>query len=128
MPLDKIGQEYAAMLYQKRFEAIHENQKVERQKVVTAFGQRNMLQSGMYLSARAKVMAKHIGLMAEAMAQTRLQAYERAGLPFNQAALQEITAEVNQFCEVQKRHLRGAASNLASQMQFPNPQQATPLV
>lgn len=128
MPLDKVGQEYAAMLYQKRLKEILANQTLELQKVVADFGQRNMMQSGMYLSARAKVMGRHVGLMAEAMAQTRLQAYERAGLPFNQAVLQEITAEVNQFREAQKGHLRAAASNLASQMQFPNPQQAASLV
>ena len=122
MPLDRVGKEYAAMLYQKRFEAILENQKVERQKVAADFGRRNMLQSGMYLSALAQVMGKHVGLMAEAMAQTRLQAYERAGLPFDQAALQEITAEVNQFCEAQKQHVRGAANNLVSQS-FPGPPQ-----
>ena len=92
MPLDKVGQEYAAMLYQKRLKEILANQTLELQKVVADFGQRNMMQSGMYLSARAKVMGRHVGLMAEAMAQTRLQAYERAGLPFNQAVLQEITA------------------------------------
>jgi hypothetical protein len=125
MPLDKVGKEYAAMLYQKRFEAILEDQKVERQKVAADFGRRNMLQSGIYLSALAQVMGKHVGLMAEAMAQTRLQAYERAGLPFDQAALQEITAEANQFCEAQRQHLHGAANNLVSQA-FPGPPQSEP--
>jgi len=125
MPLDKVGKEYAAMLYQKRLGAILANQKQELDKVVEDFGRRNMMQSGMYLSARAKVMGKRVGLMAEAMAQTLSQAYEKAGLPLNQTTLQEITVEVNQFCEAQKAHLRMAAHNLVSQ-QFPGSSQSKP--
>jgi len=113
--LDRVRREYAAMLYQKRVGEILESQKVELGKVVEDFGRRNMLQSGMYLSARAKVMGRHVGLMAEAMTQSLLYAHEKAGLPFNQATLQEITTEVNQFCEAQKKHLRRAAHNLVSQ-------------
>jgi hypothetical protein len=115
MPLDRVGKEYAAMLYQKRLEAILANQGQELQKVVADFGRRNLMQSRMYLSARAKVIGKHVGLMAEAMAQTLLQAYERAGQTLNQTILQEITAEVNQFCEAQKRNVLGAANNMVSQ-------------
>jgi hypothetical protein len=115
MPLDSIGERYAAMLYQKRHEAILADQVQELQKVVEDFSKRNLLQSGMYLSARARVIGKHVGLMAEAMAQTLLQAYERAGQPLSQAVLQEITAKVNQFCEAKKPNLRMAASNLVSQ-------------
>src|SRR5713101_3291703 len=125
MPLDRVGKEYAAMLYQKRLEAILANQAQELQKVVADFGRRNMMQSGMFLSARAKVIGKHVGLMAEAMAQTLLQAYERAGQPLDQTTLQEITAEVNQFCEAQKTNLRGAANNMVSQS-FPGPPQGAP--
>lgn len=115
MPLDRVGIEYAAMLYQKRMEAILADQAQELQKVVTDFGSRNMIHSGMYLSARAKVIGKHFGLMAEAKAQTLLQAYERAGQSLDQTTLQEISAEVNRFCEGQKTHLRAAASNMVSQ-------------
>ena len=75
------------------------------------FSERNMTRSGMYFSARAKIIGKHSGLMAVAMAQTLSQAYERAGLPLNQTTLQEITVELDQFCEGQKRHLQKAAQN-----------------
>jgi hypothetical protein len=125
MPLDKLGKEYAAMLYQKRAEAIHENQKHELQKIVEDFGNRNMMQSGMYLSARAKVMGKHVGLMAEAIALSQSQAYEKAGLSFNQTTLDEINTEVRQFCEAQKLHLQRAAQNMVSQS-FPGTAQNTP--
>jgi hypothetical protein len=125
MPLDSVGKRYAAMLYQKRFEAILADQGQELQKVVAHFGSRNLMQSGMCLSARAKVIGKHVGLMAEAMAQTLLQAYERAGQPLNQAVLQEITAEVNQFCEAQKRNFRGAANNMVFQ-NFQGPPSSAP--
>ena len=119
MPLDRTAKEYAAMLYQKEMTAIRENQKKEMQAAVVDFSKRNMTQSGMYFSARAKIIGKHVGLMAVAMAQTLSQAYERAGLPHNQTTLQEITVELDQFCEGQKRHLQKAAHDMLSQQNFP---------
>jgi hypothetical protein len=112
MPLDETGKQYAAMLYQKRLEEILASQSQELQKVTADFGKRNMLLSGMYLSARANVIGRHAGHMAEAMAQTLSQAYERAGQPLNETTLQEITTEVSQFSEGYKTHLRAAANNL----------------
>src|ERR1700730_13203073 len=112
MPLDETGKQYAAMLYQKRLEEILASQNQELQKVTADFGKRNMLLSGMYLSARANVIGRHAGHMAEAMAQTLSQAYERAGQPLNETTLQEITTEVSQFSEGCKTHLRAAANNL----------------
>jgi TIR domain len=114
MPLDQVGKEYATMLYQKRFNTIVADQSRELQKVAEDFGARNMTQSGMYLSARAKVVGKHAGLMAEAMTQTLAEAYERSGLPLNETMVREITNEVNQFCEGQKRNFQQTASNMVS--------------
>jgi hypothetical protein len=119
MPLDRTAKEYAAMLYQKEHAAILENHKKEMQAVVVDFSKRNMTQSGMYFSARAKIIGKHVGLMAVAMAQSLSQAYERAGLPLNQTTLQEITVELDQFCEGQKRHLQKAAHDMLSQQNSP---------
>jgi hypothetical protein len=76
----------------------------------------------MYLAARAKVMGKSLGLMAEATAQTLLEAYERAGQPLDQTTLQEITDEINQFCEEQRKHLHTTANSLASQLLAGTPQ------
>jgi hypothetical protein len=119
MPLDRTAKEYAAMLYQKEHAAILENHKKEMQAVVVDFSKRNMTQSGMYFSARAKIIGKHVGLMAVAMAQSLSQAYERAGLPLNQTTLQEITVELDQFCEGQKRHLQKAAHDMLSRQNSP---------
>jgi len=115
MPLDGTGKKYAELLYHKRQEEILARQIGELGEVATDFGKRNMMSSGAYLSARAGIIGKNAGLMAEARAQTLLQAYEKAGQPLNQTTLQEITAEVNQFCDAKKIHLRQAASNLVLQ-------------
>jgi hypothetical protein len=114
MPLDRVGKEYAAMLYQNAQESILADRAQELQNVATDFGRRNMVQSGMYLSARAKVIGKHAGSMAEARARTLLQAYEMAGQALDQTTLQEIYGEVDQLCEAQKRHFRQAARKMVS--------------
>jgi len=116
MPLDKVGKEYAAMLYQKRQEQILADQSKETQRITADFGARNMMQSGGYISARATVIGKHAGFMVDAMAQILWQAYEKAGQPLNQATLDEIRAEVNQFSEAQKRNFQAVAKNLANQI------------
>jgi hypothetical protein len=124
MPLDGNGEKYAELLYQKQLETIQENQAEELERVLADFGGRggDNLASGAYLSARARVIGKHVGLLAEARAQTLLQAYERAGQPLNHATIQEITTQVNLFRDAQRRHLQMAASSLVSQ-NFSGPQQ-----
>jgi hypothetical protein len=118
MPLDQIGKTYAAMLYQKRQEEILADQTEALEKVGEDFGSRNMTRSGPYLSARAKVIGKSLGLMAEAMAQTLLQAYERSGQSLDQTTLEEIIQEVNLFYDAKHKQLRMTADNLVSQV-FP---------
>jgi hypothetical protein len=80
------------------------------------FAKRNLTQSGMHLSAKAQVVGKHLGLMAEARSDTLLQAYERAGIPFDDEAEQEIGKEVTQFCDAQKRNLIGSIQNMVTQL------------
>jgi TIR domain-containing protein len=120
MPLDKVGREYAAMLFHNRQEEILADQATEIQKVAADFGSRNMTRSGTFLSEKAKVMGIHVGLMVDAMAQSLVQAYEKSRLPFDAAALGEINAEVTTFAEAQKRNLRQAAANLAAGFPVPN--------
>jgi TIR domain len=122
MPLDQIGKAYAAMLYQNRQETILRDQAEDLGEVSGDFSSRSATQSGAYLSAKAKVMGRSLGLMAEAMAQTLLQAYERSGQSLDQRTLQEITAEVDLFFEAKRKLLRMTADQLVSQV-FPGPAQ-----
>jgi hypothetical protein len=115
MPLNEIGKQYAAALYQNKLEQILAKQGEELREVIADFTRRNMLQSGMYLSARARVMGKYSGLMAEARSQTLLQAYERAGLPLDAAVEREIAAEVTEFCDAQKHNLAASVPNMVNQ-------------
>lgn len=119
MPLDDTAKKYAALLYQQQFEEIIEKRGQELKKVAADFGSRNTLQSGMYLSARAKVIGEHAGLMAEAMAQALAKAYALAGHQLDETTLREITTQVTEFCEGQQAGLRSAANSLVDQ-NFPN--------
>jgi len=123
MPLDANGKKYAELLYFKQLETIQTKQAQEMGKVVAEFCGRSTLPSGAYLSARARVIGTHVGLMAEARARTLLQAYERAGQSLNASTLQEISAEINLFRKAKKVHLHQAAHNLVLQ-NFQNTQQS----
>jgi len=53
--------------------------------------------------------------LVEARADSLLKAYERAGLPFDDAALREITEETNQYCHAQQHNAVAAISPLIGQ-------------
>jgi len=116
MPLDQDGRSYADALYQERVEHI---QKEYREKLVDVrndFIRRNLMQSGMYGQAYAQVLVWHVDQMGEARADSLLQAYERSGLPFDDAAFREISSEVAQFCWGQQHHAVHAIHEMLGQM------------
>jgi len=116
MALNELARRYADTLYTKRVEEIIAEQNKQLGLVSVDFSKRNLTQSGMYVSAKAHVIGKHLGLMAQARSDTLLQAYERAGIPFDDTAEQEIAKEVTQFCEAQKQILTGSMQNMVTQM------------
>jgi hypothetical protein len=115
MPLDGTGKQYVELLYQQQLEALQKIQEQELQKVIAQFHGMSTLPSGAYLSARARVIAKFAGSLVEARAQALAKAYEESGKPLNHDTVQEITTEVNLFRDVQKNHVKSAASNLVTQ-------------
>ena len=115
MPLDALAKRYAEMLFQEQAEKIREDQNKEMQKVTADYSRRNMLQSGMYLSAKGKVIGDHLGMMAEARANALVQAYERSRLAFDASAVHEVSAAVDQFCEAQKAPIVAAARHMVGQ-------------
>jgi hypothetical protein len=116
MALNELGRRYADTLYQKKLEEILPAQNEQLRQVTVDFAKRNMTQSGNHVSAKAHIIGKHLGLMAQARSETLLQAYERAGIPFDDAAEQEIATEVTHFCEAQKQMLTGSMQNMVTQV------------
>jgi hypothetical protein len=115
MPLDEVARRYADRLFQKSQEEIIKRQRVRTSEVIADFTKRNMMQSGIHLKARADLLVEQIGLLGQARADSLLKAYEKSGLPFDDAALGEITTETNQFCHAQQHNAVAAISPLIGQ-------------
>jgi hypothetical protein len=104
MPLNEVARRYADKLFLNSLEEILEKQRAELAKIGADHAKRNMMMSGAYFVAHAKVLLEQIRLLGEAKADSLVKAYEKAGLPFDDAALQEITSEVTQFCHSQQHN------------------------
>lgn len=114
MPLDQVARRYADTLFAHRLEEILKRHQAELAKVRLDHTRRNTVRSGLYISALAKVYVEQIRLLTEARMESLMKAYEKAGLPFNETAFQEIKDEVMQFCH-QKQH--NAVSAIAQTIQ-----------
>jgi len=115
MPLNDVGRRYADRLLHASLEEGHQRQQARTSEVVADFTRRNMLHSGMYIKARADILLQFIEDMGRARMDSLLKAYAREGLPFDDAALREITSEVNQCCHAQQHNAVGAISPLIGQ-------------
>jgi TIR domain len=115
MPLDELGRRYADELFNAKLERILPLQQGKRVEVRQDHARRNATQSGSYVAAEGRIQAGMIRLLAEAKAKILLSAYERAGLPFDDSALREITEEVSQFCATQQHHAIASLSEFAKQ-------------
>ena len=115
MPLNDVARRYAERLFQKSQEEIIRKQLGERARVNSDFKNRNMTASGMYVSAQGRVLIDQIQLLGDAKADSLLKAYERAGLPFDDAALHEIQSEVMEFCHRQQHGAVSAIGRTATE-------------
>lgn len=119
MPLDNVGRRYADRVYQNRFEEIQREYVGKSADVERDFTRRNMLRSGSYIGARARLLIEQIGALGQAKAESLLRAYVRSGLPFDDTTLQEITTEVMSFCHGRQHHAVSAIVNLTTQVLGP---------
>lgn len=115
MPLDSVGRRYADKLYQQSLEQILETQTAELTEVTNDFNARNIIRSGLYLTALAKVYIRNAELIAQARVDALLHAYERSGIPVSNMVLQEINSEVTPFCDQQGRNIIQALQNRIGQ-------------
>jgi hypothetical protein len=115
MPLDQIARRYADEMYTTRMEDILRAQQAKVAESRANHARRGLPMSGIAVSNEAKIRAETAGLLAEARVETLLKAYERAGVPFDESVLQEITAEVEQFCNTKKKHAADAVAQSANQ-------------
>jgi diguanylate cyclase (GGDEF)-like protein len=102
MPLSDVGRRYADKLYQNSQEEILKAQRDKLVAVRTDHAKRNMTMSGSYIAAHGNVLVEQIRLLGEARTDSLVKAYEKSGLPFDDAAMHEIKDEVIQFCHQQQ--------------------------
>lgn len=112
MPLNEVGRRYADRLFQKKLEEIVGVQGEKRASVQADFVRRGLLMSGPHMAEQARLLAEQINLLGEARADSLLKAYEKSGLPFDDAALQEIRSEVLQFCQEQQHNAVPAITSM----------------
>jgi hypothetical protein len=111
MPLDTVGRQYADKLFQESLEAILKTQSTELVEVNRDFAARNMTASGGYFTTLAQVYVRNAEHLAQARVDSLLRAHEKSGVPLDDAAFKEITAEAAQFCEAQGRNMVQALQN-----------------
>ena len=90
-------------MYNARMEVILPEQQRKRAENRAKHAARGLAMSGSIVSEDGRVQTETIRLLAEARTETLLKAYERAGIPFDDTVLGEITEEITAFCEIKKR-------------------------
>jgi hypothetical protein len=115
MPLDQLARRYADEMYNTRLEEIVRTQQDKKAENRAKHVSRGLAISGSVVAQDARIQVETIKLLAEARVETLVKAYERAGLPFDDTALSEISQELTQFCETQKTHAAAAVVQSVNQ-------------
>ncbi len=116
MPLDPVARSYADGLLWQELEQQIQKEYVQRMVAVnTRFaGQR----SGLYAQEVVKVILWHAEQFIDARKKSLVNAYEKAGLPFDDSSLKEIQSELAIFARAQQGHATSAMSDRLTQMQM----------
>src|SRR5271157_117540 len=115
MPLDQVARQYADTLLAREIEKVtREYQRID-QGIAQRFASNNSLRSGPSISATCDSKGDRIAALAAARQATLLQSYEKAGIPFDDVALDEISREVRQYCETQGNFASGTVRQLVAQ-------------
>src|SRR5260370_8154995 len=115
MPLDEIGRRYADSIYQRRLHEISENQGEESKQGRSQKGGRGSILSGGYIQDHYNLLLARVDTLAQAKSDGLVKAYERSGLPFDEAAFQDARGEVVSFCHSQQHNIIGSMTQVVRQ-------------
>jgi hypothetical protein len=115
MPLDTDGRRYANNLFAQRQEQTLKEYHKRVPEINAEYARRGLAASGPRLAAIGKAATDMVSQLADARAWSLLQAYERSGLPFDDAALAEITGEIIEFCTNEQHRTIGALTQTIGQ-------------
>lgn len=103
MPLDEVSRRYADALFGEECDKL----RAEHDSVTRATLSDQASRGGFVPAAIVKNGVRLMDALANARVETLLAAYAKAGLPINDHAVAEISAEVDQVCETRRGSLIG---------------------
>jgi hypothetical protein len=115
MPLGEIGRRYAESIYKRRLHEISGNEEQEIHRLRNQHASRGSILSGAYIYEHFKLLLERVDTLAQAKSDGLVKAYEKSGLPFDEAAFQEVKREVVDFCHSQQHDLIGSMSQVIRQ-------------
>jgi len=115
MPLDEIGRRYADSIYQRRLHEISGNQEQEINQLRNQHASRGSILSGSYIHDHYNLLLARVDTLAQAKSDGLVKAYERSGLPFDEAAFQDVRGEVVGFCHSQQHNIIGSMTQVIRQ-------------
>ncbi len=114
MPLDEVGRRYADSIYQRRLHDMG-NEEQEINRLRNQHASRGSILSGNYIHDHFELLLKRIDILAQAKSDGLVKAYEKSGIPFDEAAFQEAKGEVVSFCQSQQHNLIGSMTQVVRQ-------------
>jgi TIR domain len=121
MPLDEIARCYADECYAELRNGILGEHQRKMNEVERNYPIEKRFRSDAFVSAVATSFTETIRLLAEARTETLLSAYEKAGTPFDESTLREITTELLQFMEGVEQDATYQISQFVNQAFFAYP-------
>jgi hypothetical protein len=115
MPLDEIGRRYADSIYQRRFHEVSGNEEQEINLLRNQHASRGSILSGSYIHDHYNLLLVRVDALAQAKSDGLVKTYERSGLPFDEAAFQDVRGEVVSFCHSQQHNIIGSMAQVVRQ-------------
>lgn len=114
MPLDQLARQYADITFGREVDRLARDYQKKAREIAEHFAARGGggLPSGAFLKARCDVLGETIEAEARARLDTLIAAYEKAGITLDEAAAEEISAEVRNFCETKSNQSAGTIRHM----------------
>ncbi len=115
MPLDEIGRRYADSIYQRRLHELSGNEEQEINQLRNRHASQGSILSGNYIHDHYNLLLARVDTLAQAKSDGLVKAYERSGIPFDEAAFQDVRGEVVSFCQSQQHNIIGSMTQVVRQ-------------
>jgi hypothetical protein len=115
MPLDETGRRYAESIYQRRVHEISGSEDQQINLLRNQHASKGSILSGNYIHDHYNLLLARVDTLAQAKLDGLVKAYEKSGLPFDEAAFQDVKGEVVSFCHTQQHNIIGSMTQIVRQ-------------